>query len=92
MPWYLYSHALEIKLPGVEIKLEITSDNLYNFLASLVSDQPALEFLMNGLYKIGVFKGLTKITDFVIDNYKQDIYDKVLKQYTPAPEEAKGDQ
>ena len=27
MPWYLYSHALEIKLPGVEIKLEITSDN-----------------------------------------------------------------
>ena len=60
-------------------RLEITADNLYNFLASLVSEQPALEFLIDGLYKIGAFKGLTKITDFVIENYKQDIYDKVLK-------------
>ncbi len=60
-------------------RLEITADNLYNFLASLVSEQPAVELLINGLYKIGAFKGLTKITDFVIDNYKQDIYDKVLK-------------
>ena len=60
-------------------KLEITSENLYNFLLYLVSDQPAVEFLINGLYKIGAFKGLTKITDFVIGNYKQDIYDDVLK-------------
>lgn len=60
-------------------KLEITADNLYNFLVSLVSDEPALDFLISGLYKIGAFKGITKITDFVIENYKQDIYDKVLK-------------
>ena len=60
-------------------RLEITPDNLYNFLLSLVSEQPAVEALINGLYKIGAFKGITKITDFVIENYKQDIYDKVLK-------------
>ena len=60
-------------------KLEITADNLYNFLVSLVAEEPALDFLIRGLYKIGAFKGITKITDFVIENYKQDIYDKVLK-------------
>ncbi len=60
-------------------KLEITADNLYNFLLSLVSEQPAAEFLISGLYKIGAFKGITKITDFIIGNYKQNIYDKVLK-------------
>ena len=60
-------------------KIEITSGNLYNFLLNLVSDKPAVELLINGLNKLGLFKGLTKITDFVIDNYKTDIYDKVLK-------------
>ena len=60
-------------------KLEITADNLYNFLSSLITDQPAVSFLIDGLYKIGAFKGITKITDFIIGNYKQNIYDKVLK-------------
>lgn len=60
-------------------KIEITADNLYNFLVSLVSDKPAVKFLISGLEKIGMFKGLTKITDFIVENYKSDIYDKVLK-------------
>ncbi len=60
-------------------RIEITADNLYNFILNLVSDKPAVEFLIKVLNKIGVFKGLTKITDFVVDNYKQDIYEKVLK-------------
>lgn len=60
-------------------KLEITADNLYNFIVKLVSDKPAVEILINGLNKLGFFKGLTKITDFVVENYKTDIYDKVLK-------------
>ena len=60
-------------------KIEITADNLYNFLISLVSDKPAVEFLISGLEKLGLFNGLIKITDFVVDNYKSVIYDKVLK-------------
>lgn len=59
-------------------RLEIKADNLYNFVSSLVSDQPVAEFLISGLNNIGLFKGLTKITDFIINNYKTDIYDKVL--------------
>ncbi len=60
-------------------RLEITTENLYKFLVSLVSEQPAVKFLIEGLYKIGAFKGITIITDFIINNYKLDIYDKVLK-------------
>ena len=60
-------------------KIEITSDNLYNFIAKLVSGEPAVEFLIDGLNKIGFFKCLTKITDYIVDNYKTNIYDKVLK-------------
>lgn len=59
-------------------KLEIKEENLYNFVASLVSQEPAAELLINGLYKIGLFKSLTKITDFIINNYKNKIYEKVL--------------
>ncbi len=59
-------------------KIEITTENLYNFVANLVSDQPAVKFLVDGLNKIGLFDGLTKITDFIIENYKADIYEKVL--------------
>lgn len=60
-------------------KIEITAKNLYNFILNLVSDQPALKLFINGLEKLGLFNGLIKITDFIIGNYKTDIYDKVLK-------------
>lgn len=59
-------------------KLEITSENLFNFLNSLVAGNDAAQFLIGGLNKIGLFKGLTKITDFIINNYKDEIYNKVL--------------
>lgn len=59
-------------------KLEITSDNLYKFILKLVSDKPVLDFLINGLNKLGLFDALTLLTDFIIENYKSDIYDKVL--------------
>ena len=60
-------------------RIEITAENLYNFLINLVSDKPAVEFLISGLDKLGLFKGLTKITDYIVENYKDDIYEKVLK-------------
>ncbi len=60
-------------------KMEITADNLYNFIFSLVKGKPVVELLFESLKKIGLFDGLTKITDFIIENYKDEIYNDVVK-------------
>ncbi len=59
-------------------RLNITSDNLYNFITALVSDQPAVEFILKVFYKIGLFEGIEKIAEFIINNYKSEIYEDVL--------------
>ncbi len=54
-------------------KVNITADNLYKFLRPL-SNSNVLTFFIDALYKVGVFNGLTKITDFILENYKDDVY------------------
>lgn len=58
-------------------KVDITSENLYNFVRNL-SNNDVLTFLIDMLCKIGLFDGLTKITDFILDNYKDDVYRDVI--------------
>lgn len=59
-------------------KVKITPDNLYKYVLSLVGDKPAAGVFIKVLNKLGAFKAVTKLTDFIIDNYKEEAYEKTL--------------
>lgn len=59
-------------------RVEVTPENLYNYLANLTSDNKALSLLIKALDKFGVISGATKITDYIFENYQDEIYEKVL--------------
>lgn len=59
-------------------KIDITAENLYNFLNNLASDNKALSLLIKSLKAVGAFSAVTKLTDFVLENYQDEIYEKVL--------------
>lgn len=59
-------------------RVEITPENLSAFLYNLTSDDKALSVLIKIIDKLGVISGATKITDYIIDNYKEQIYKEVL--------------
>ncbi len=59
-------------------KVDITADNLYNFLQNTVSDKKFLLLLIDGLKKAGAFDLLTKVTDFILDNYKDEVFEKAV--------------
>lgn len=58
-------------------KVDITADNLYSFVRNL-SNNAVLTFLVDALYKIEVFGALTNVTDFILDNYKDDVYEDAI--------------
>jgi len=58
--------------------IEITPQTLYNLVSSYVSDNVILSKLVSLVYKAGLFDSVTKITDYIIDNYKDEVYEKVL--------------
>lgn len=55
-------------------RVNIKAENLYNFLMNTVNGNKALSVLINVLYKINVFDLLTKLTDFILENYKDKVY------------------
>ena len=59
-------------------KLQITAENIYNYLSN-GSANSAAKFAMNVLYKTGAIGLLTKLTDYILENRKDDIYNRVLK-------------
>lgn len=59
-------------------KVDITAQNLYNFVKPLVKDNKILAFLVDSLNNIGFFDSLIKITDFILDNYKDDVYQDAI--------------
>lgn len=59
-------------------KLQITAENLFNYLSN-GSANSFMKFLMGALYKTGALKLLTKLTDYILENRKDDIYNRVLK-------------
>ncbi len=60
-------------------KVDITSDNLYNFVADASKDNKILSALVTALYKMKIFDGLTKITDLILDNYKDEVFQDTIK-------------
>ncbi len=59
-------------------KIEITAENLFNYIINLVADNKIISFLLNELNDFGIFHLLTKVTDFIVENYADDIYEKVI--------------
>lgn len=60
-------------------RVEITADNLYNFVSNAVSDKKLVSVLCKLINKAGGFEALTKITDYIVDNYSDEVYDRILK-------------
>lgn len=59
-------------------KIDVDADNLYAYLQNLIKDTPALSFIVEQLYNFGAFDGLTRLTDYILENYTDDVYDDVL--------------
>lgn len=60
-------------------KVEITAERLYEYLDNFSYGNSTLKFLLKLLYKCGVFDWVTKITDYILINRKDDVYENVLK-------------
>ncbi|MBE6770792.1 MAG: hypothetical protein E7547_01440 [Ruminococcaceae bacterium] len=59
-------------------KVDITAKNLYNMLGNSVKDNKILSFVVDKIYDLGLFGFITKITDFILDNYKDDVYQNAI--------------
>ncbi len=59
-------------------KVDIEAENLYKFIKNAVGDNKLLAFLIDTLNFIKVFDGLTVITDFILENYKDEIFADVI--------------
>ena len=59
-------------------KVDIEAKNLYNLLKNSTSNNTALTVLVDVLYKIMVFDAVTKLSDFIIDNYKDKVFEDVI--------------
>lgn len=60
-------------------KIKVTSDGLYNYLLSFTTGNFATRMMVKFLNLFGVFGWLTRITDYMLENNKDDIYNDVLK-------------
>ncbi len=59
-------------------KVDIDAENLCSFLKSLLKDKKGLSVLMDVLDFFGTFDALTRLTDYIIKNYKDEIYRDVI--------------
>ncbi len=60
-------------------KIDITSQGLYNYLSSFAEGNALLKLLLSAAKLGGIFSLLTRITDYILENKKTDMYEKVLK-------------
>lgn len=59
-------------------KVDIAPENLYNYLKYTVSDNNVLSSLIDILNFFGGFDVLTKLTDYILENYKKEAYDDAI--------------
>lgn len=59
-------------------KLDIDADNLYNVIQNAIGDNKVLSFLIKELYEFGMFDALTKITDYITENYEDEAFEGVI--------------
>lgn len=66
-------------------RVKITSKNLYNYLRPL-SNNDFLTFLIDALYKVGLFDGVEKLADYILENYQDDVYqDAIIPIFSHMP-------
>lgn len=59
-------------------KIDISADNLHSFLQNSIKDKKLLSFLVKQIYDFGGFDALTCITDYIVDNYKDEVFESVI--------------
>lgn len=59
-------------------RLDIDPDILFDFVLDAAGDNKALAFLLASLHKLGVFDSLTKISDFITENYEDEAFEGVI--------------
>ena len=63
-------------------KIELKADTMYNYFSGLLADatgsNAAVAAFMKTLNSVGAFKLLQKVTDYIVDNYKDEVYERVL--------------
>lgn len=59
-------------------KVNIEGENLYNFIKNAVGDNKVLSFLIDILDFIGIFDALTLVTDYIFENYKDEVFADVI--------------
>lgn len=63
-------------------KIELKADTMYNYFSGLLADatgsNAAVAAFMKALNSVGAFKLLQKVTDYIVDNYKDEVYERVL--------------
>ena len=59
-------------------RVDITAENLYNMLKNLTVDNNILSFLIDALDFVGAFEAVTVLTDYILDNYKEQVYEDAI--------------
>ncbi len=59
-------------------RIKFTPETVYNYVYNMVSDSFIFSRLVKSLYKAGLFDSLMNITDYIVDNYKEEVYDRLF--------------
>lgn len=59
-------------------KVDIAPENLYNLLKNSTADNKFLSFLIDALEFMGGFEAVTVLTDYILDNYKDEVFEKAI--------------
>lgn len=60
-------------------KVDITAPKLYNYVSNLVSDSKIGSFFIDELYDFGIFDLAIRLTDFILDNYFDEVNERILQ-------------
>lgn len=59
-------------------KVDIEPENLYNLLKNSTTDNKFLSFLIDTLDFMGGFEAVTALTDYILENYKDEVYEEAI--------------
>lgn len=59
-------------------RIKFTPETVYNYACNMTSDSFILSRLVKTLYKAGLFGSLMNVTDYIVDNYKDEVYDRLF--------------
>lgn len=60
-------------------RVEIDPENLYNFVYGALADKKAAGLLIKAVNFFGGFKAIAGLAGYIIKNYKEEVYERVLR-------------